>query len=288
MQTLKIGTRGSKLAIAQTKIVEKALKEHFADLQTEIVVIHTMGDKILDKPLSEIGDKGLFINEFENALAQNKIDIAVHSAKDLPSELKDGLEIICTPIRADARDVLVIKKGVKQPVVIGTSSQRREFYIQKYFPQAQIKTIRGNIDTRLKKLENGEYDAIVLAKAGLDRLKITETLNEKFDFRIFDTDKIVPAACQGIIAVEAKKDFKYKKEIAQINDNKTFRQYKIERETLKYLQVNCSDINGVYSNFYDENNIDLTIMYKGKEIKTTGEYSEIYENISKLVSQIKS
>ena len=208
MQTLKIGTRGSKLAIAQTKIVEKALKEHFADLQTEIVVIHTMGDKILDKPLSEIGDKGLFINEFENALAQNKIDIAVHSAKDLPSELKDGLEIICTPVRADARDVLVIKKGVKQPFVIGTSSPRREFYIQKYFPQAQIKTIRGNIDTRLKKLENGEYDAIVLAKAGLDRLKITETLNEKFDFRIFDTDKIVPAACQGIIAVEAKKDFK--------------------------------------------------------------------------------
>ncbi len=288
MQTIRIGTRGSKLAIEQTQIVEKSLKEHFPDLQTEIVVIRTVGDKILDKPLSEIGDKGLFINEFEDALAQNKIDIAVHSAKDLPSELKDGLEIICTPTRADARDVLVTPKDIKEPIVIGTSSPRRSFYMQKYFPNAQIKMIRGNIDTRLKKLENGEYDAIILAKAGLDRLKITETLNKKFDFRIFNTDKIVPAACQGIIAVEAKNDFKYKNEIAQINDDKTFRQYKLERKVLKCLQVNCSDINGVYSNFSDKNNVELTIMYKGKEINTNGDYSKILENIPNLISQIKS
>ena len=172
MDKIKIGTRGSKLAIAQTKIVEKALKKQFPNLDTEIVIIKTQGDKILNKPLSEIGDKGLFINEFENALLNNEIDIAIHSAKDLPSELKEGLEVICTPKRADARDVLITKKNAKNISIIGTSSPRREFYMKKYFPDAEVKTIRGNIDTRLKKMENGDYDAIVLAKAGLDRLNI--------------------------------------------------------------------------------------------------------------------
>lgn len=288
MDKIKIGTRGSKLAIAQTKIVEEALKKQFPNLDTEIVIIKTQGDKILDKPLSEIGDKGLFINEFENALLKNEIDIAVHSAKDLPSELQEGLEIICTPKRADAQDVLITRKNLKNISVIGTSSPRREFYMKKYFPQAEIKTIRGNIDTRLKKLANNEYDAIVLAKAGLDRLNLLNTTEYNFEFKVFDIDKIIPAACQGIIAIEAKRDYKFKNEILKINDNNTFKQYKIEREILKNLQVNCSEINGIYSNFSDENNIEIVIMYKGKEIKKSGEYSKIFEEIPKLVSQIKS
>lgn len=287
MDKIKIGTRGSKLAIAQTKIVEESLKKYFPNLDTEIVIIKTQGDKILDKPLNEIGDKGLFINEFENALLNNEIDIAVHSAKDLPSELQEGLEIICTPKRADAQDVLITRKRQKYICVIGTSSPRREFYMKKYFPQAEIKTIRGNIDTRLKKLANNEYDAIVLAKAGLDRLNIIETMQENLKFEVFDIDKIIPAACQGIIAIEAKKDHKFKNEILKINDDKTFKQYKIEREILKNLQVNCSEINGIYSNFSDDNNIEVVIMYKGKEIKKSGEYSKIFEEIPKLVSQIK-
>lgn len=272
----------------KTKIVEEALKKFFPNLDTEIVIIKTQGDKILDKPLSEIGDKGLFINEFENALLNNEIDIAVHSAKDLPSELQEGLEIICTPKRADAQDVLITRKNLKKISVIGTSSPRREFYMKKYFPQAEIKTIRGNIDTRLKKLANNEYDAIVLAKAGLDRLNLLNTTEYNFEFKVFDIDKIIPAACQGIIAIEGKKDSKFKNEILKINDNKTFKQYKIEREILKNLQVNCSEINGIYSNFSDENNIEIVIMYKGKEIKKSGEYSKIFEEIPKLVSQIKS
>ncbi len=288
MDKIKIGTRGSKLAIAQTKIVEKALKKQFPNLDTEIVIIKTQGDKILNKPLSEIGDKGLFINEFENALLNNEIDIAIHSAKDLPSELKEGLEVICTPKRADARDVLITKKNAKNISIIGTSSPRREFYMKKYFPDAEVKTIRGNIDTRLKKMENGDYDAIVLAKAGLDRLNISETMKEKFEFKIFKTDEVIPAACQGIIAVEAKKDFKFKNEILKINDNKTFRQYLLERESLKYLQVGCSEINGIYSSFTDDNNIELILMYNGRQIRSVGEYSMVFGEIPKLVSQIKA
>lgn len=288
MEKIKIGTRGSKLAIMQTKIVEEALKSYFPALDAEIVIIKTQGDKILDKPLSEIGDKGLFINEFEDALLNNEIDIAVHSAKDLPSELKEGLEIVCTPKRADARDLLIKRKNAKEVSIIGTSSPRRQFYMKKYFPQAELKMIRGNVDTRLKKLENGEYDAIILAKAGLDRLKISDMLKEKFYIEVFDTDKVLPAACQGIIAIEARNNSNFRDEIEKINDDKTFRQYKIEREVLKHLQVGCSEVNAVYSNFTDENNIEIAIMYKGKEIRTNGEYSNLFEEIPNLVSQVKS
>lgn len=285
MEKIKIGTRGSKLAIAQTKIVENALKQEFPNLQTEIVIIHTKGDKILDKPLSEIGDKGLFINEFEEALFNKQIDIAIHSAKDLPSELKDGLEIICTPKRADAMDVLISKKDLKNISIVGTSSPRRDFYIKKYFPNAEVKMIRGNIDTRLKKLANGEYDAIVLAKAGLDRLKLP---TEEFDIKIFDIESFLPAACQGIIAVEARRDFEYSNQLRQINDEQTFLQYKIEREVLKSLQVNCSEVNAVYCNIFENNQVELFIMYRGKETKITGEYSKIFNQTPQIVSQIKS
>lgn len=288
MKKIKIGTRGSKLALAQTKIVQDALKREFPDLDVEIVVIKTQGDKVLDKSLIEIGDKGLFINEFESALLDNKIDIAVHSAKDLPSDLKSGLDIICTPKRADARDVLVFRKNLKKFSIIGTSSPRREFYMKQYFPNSEIKMIRGNVDTRLKKLEDGEYDAIVLAKAGLDRLNILTKIHEKLGFEVLNVDKIIPAACQGIIAIEAQKDFRYRNEISLINDDKTFRQYKIEREILKCLQIGCSEINGIYSKFTDDNNIEIFLMYKGKEIKVCGEYSKIFEKIPELISQVKS
>lgn len=285
MEKIKIGTRGSKLAIAQTKIVENALKQEFPNLQTEIVIIHTKGDKILDKPLSEIGDKGLFINEFEDALFNKQIDIAVHSAKDLPSELKEGLEILCTPKRADARDVLISRKDLKNISIVGTSSPRRDFYIKKYFPNAEVKMIRGNIDTRLKKLSNGEYDAIVLAKAGLDRLKLPI---EEFDIKIFDIEAFLPAACQGIIAVEARKDFEFLNQLQQINDQETFLQYKMEREVLKYLQVSCSEVNAVYCNIFKHNQVEIFVMYRGKETKITGEYSKIFTQIPQIVSQIKS
>lgn len=287
MKKIRIGTRGSKLALAQTKIVENALIKQYPELQSEIVIINTKGDKILDKPIYAIGDKGLFINEFEDAIINNKIDVAIHSAKDLPSKLKDGLEIICTPKRADARDILVLRKNLKNVAVIGTSSPRREFYVKQNFPNVEVKTIKGNVDTRLNKLASGEYDGIILAKAGLDRLNYSQKELLMFDIKILDTKSFIPAACQGIIAIEAKKDFKYIIEFQQICDRQTFLQYKIEREVLRHLQANCSEVNAVYSNFSDDNNIEIEIMYKGCKIRTSGEYSRIFEKIPEMVSEIK-
>lgn len=287
MKKLKIGTRGSKLALAQTKIIQEALIKCCPDMQCEIVVMRTKGDKILDKPLHKIGDKGLFVNEFEEAIFNKQIDVAVHSAKDLPSKLKEGLEIICTPKRADVRDVLIFKKNAKNISTVGTSSPRRGYYIKQNFPGAKVKMIRGNIDTRLNKLERGEYDAIILAKAGLDRLNFSDKELSMFDIKVFDIESFLPAACQGIIAVEARKDFEYIKEFQKINDEKTFLQYKLEREVLKYLQADCSEINAVYSNFSDDNNVELILMYKGKEIRVSGKYLKIFEEIPDIVSGVK-
>lgn len=288
MKKIKIGTRGSKLALAQTKIVENALKKCFLNLQTEVVVIHTKGDKILDKPIYEIGDKGLFVSELEEAVYNRQVDIVVHSAKDLPLELKNGLEIICTLKRAAAEDILISRKNIKKISIIGTSSPRREFYIKRYFPDAKIRAIRGNVDTRLKKLENMEYDAIVLAKAGLDRLNFSSGEMSKFDIKVFNTGLFLPAACQGIIAIEARKDFKYAEKFCSINDIKTFKQYKIEREVLKFLRADCAEVSAVYSSFSDDNKIELMVMYKGREEKISGEYLKVFEKIPEIVMKIKS
>lgn len=287
MQTIKIGTRGSKLAIAQTKIVENLLQKYFPDIKTEIVIIKTEGDKILDKPLSEIGDKGLFINEFEDALINKEIDLAVHSAKDLPTELKCGLKIICTPKRADARDVIITKKGLVKISLIGTSSPRREFYAKKYYPNAICKPIRGNIDTRLNKLLKGEYDAIILAKAGLDRLNIIDENVDLFDFKIFDVKTFLPAACQGIIAVETREDYELNNQLLLLNDDETYLQYKIERECLKNLEISCSEVSAVYSEIISNDEVSIAVMYKGKEISVKESSSKIFKKIPSIVSQVK-
>ena len=287
MQTIKIGTRGSKLAIAQTKIVENLLQKYFPDIKTEIVIIKTKGDKILDKPLSEIGDKGLFINEFEDALINKEIDLAIHSAKDLPTDLKRGLKIICTPKRADARDVIITKKGTVEISLIGTSSPRRDFYAKKYYPNAICKPIRGNIDTRLNKLLNGEYDAIILAKAGLDRLNIIDENLSLFDFEIFDIKTFLPAACQGIIAVETREDYEFNNQLLLLNDDKTYLQYKIERECLKNLEISCSEVSAVHSEIISNDEVSITVMYKGKEISVKENTSKILKKIPSIVSQVK-
>lgn len=289
MQTIKIGTRGSKLALAQAKIVEDKIKEIAPDIETELVIIKTQGDKILDKPLSEIGDKGLFVCEFEEALLKKEIDIAVHSAKDLPTKIKEGLEIISTPKRADANDVLITRKNeslTKTPI-IGTSSPRRELYIKKHYPNAHIKMIRGNVDTRLKKLTNKEYDAIILAKAGIDRLNIIETKKDNFEFIIFEEKDFIPAACQGIIAIEARTDYESKSILQKINDEKTFFQYTVERKILELLQIDCSEPSAAFSQIINNEKIDLTIMYGGKEINTQIEKSKIFETLPTLIKELK-
>lgn len=205
-QTIYIGTRGSKLALWQANWVKSALLAKHPLLAAELVIIKTKGDKILDVPLAKVGGKGLFVKEIEDALLDGRIDLAVHSMKDMPAEIPAGLCIGAVPERETPQDVLISKKGLllsKLPsgACIGTSSLRRAAQLLHARPDLVIKPLRGNLDTRLKKLETQDFDAVVLAAAGVKRLgfenRITEYLHETI---------MLPAAGQGALCVEIRQN----------------------------------------------------------------------------------
>lgn len=202
---LKIGTRGSALALAQAREFCERLKAVHEDaVKPELVVITTTGDQIKDKSLTDIGGKGLFVKEIEEELLLGKIDVAVHSMKDVPTFLPEGLEISCLLPREDARDAFLSRKVAKlddlaQGAVLGTSSPRRQAQLLARRPDLKIVLFRGNVDTRLKKLEAGEVDATLLAVAGLKRLGRENEIRE-----ILDTSTILPAAAQGAIGIQTR------------------------------------------------------------------------------------
>ena len=206
-QSLKIGTRGSKLALWQADHISELLSKEYLDLEIEIQVIKTTGDAVLDSPLSEIGGKGVFVKEIEEALLSDNIDIAVHSMKDVPTILPKGLLISAVAKRHDPRDAFLSKTGLTLEELpegsrVGTGSLRRCSQLLHHFPNLNIVSIRGNVDTRIKKLkESGEYDAIVLAVAGLERMGLGEEITE-----IISTDIMLPAPGQGIVAIECRRD----------------------------------------------------------------------------------
>ena len=241
MDKIRIGTRGSKLALRQAALVQEALSCACGDIVTELVILRTRGDQIQDSPLSELGDKGVFASELEQALLAGQIDLAVHSAKDLPMRLADGLTTAAVLPRADVRDVLVVPKGGRVPVMrrdvcgsgdgdhifrLGTGSRRRQFLAGKVWENVVCEEIRGNVDTRLKKLREGRYDGIILAKAGLDRLGIA-----------FDREE----ACQGILAVEAVEGSAAAGLCKGISDAETALCYAAEREALAQMSADCSE-----------------------------------------------
>lgn len=252
---LKIGTRRSKLALVQTEMVISAIKAKFPDIDIETVYIVTKGDKILDKSLSVIGGKGVFIAEIEKALTSGEIDLAVHSAKDLPAELADGTVIGAVLHRGDARDVLVTRKNIplKNNPVIGTGSQRRKTQFLKIYPDAVFADIRGNVDTRLDKLADGLYDGIILAAAGLKRLGFEN--DERFDIRYFSTDEFIPSACQGIIAVQSRAN-EYNDILSLTDDYETHICFDTERKILRLENSDCSSPMGAYS-FIDNGRIHI-------------------------------
>lgn len=241
-------------------MVCNALKNKFPDIQTEIIPITTKGDKIIDKPLAKIGGKGVFISEIEEALLNKKIDIAVHSAKDLPVDIDDGLEISAVLERGNPKDVIVTRSGEKiidnKNFTVGTGSIRRRIFMQKMYQNVSFSDIRGNVDTRIKKLLDGNYDAIILAAAGLERLGIKE---DKISFFTLDIDRFLPAPCQGIIAVESRKsDKNISWYINSINDKNTFYVFETEKYILKLTGGNCDIPLGAYA-FISENKIYLKI-----------------------------
>ncbi len=246
---IKVGTRKSPLALKQTEIVIDSIKHKFPELNFNIVPISTLGDKILNKPLVEFGGKGVFISEFEELILNGSIDLAVHSAKDMPLRLADNLDIVYVPKRANHKDVLITPKDITyskdDTFTIGTGSIRRKYQLSKMYPKADFKNIRGNIGTRLDKLKNGEYNAIVLASAGLERLNITE---EDFNFRYLTSEECLCAGCQGIITVEGLKNSPIARILSSAEDHTTRMNFHIERGIMKTIGNGCHDCVGVHSN----------------------------------------
>ncbi len=252
---IRVGTRKSELAITQTNWVIERLKENYPDLEFELVGITTKGDVILDRSLDKIGGKGLFINELENALLNNTIDMAVHSMKDMPSKLPDELVIGAIPKREDPRDVLVsledkALKDLHEGSVIGTGSVRREVQILEIRPDLNTKPIRGNVPTRLNKLMEHQFDAIVLAMAGLKRLGLEDKVTQ-----LFSHEEMVPAVAQGALGIEVRKGDELHDLVKVINDVDSEICVNAERSFLRRLNGSCSTPLGAYAKVCGDNMI---------------------------------
>jgi hydroxymethylbilane synthase len=255
MDVLRIGTRGSQLALFQANACAALLREH-AGVDSEIVVIKTSGDRLAEAPLSAIGGKRLFVKEIEDALLAGDVDVAVHSSKDMPALLPDGLTIAAVLPREDARDAIVLPQSAGGPVPldtllarlgsaprIGTSSVRRTAQLRHLWPNGQFLPIRGNLDTRLRKVDGDEFDAIVLAAAGLNRLQFGARITSAIP-----ADRCVPAPGQGIIAVEVRQDDRNVADIVRrIDDPTTAIALAAERAVVARLGGGCQMPIGAYA-----------------------------------------
>lgn len=244
---IKVGTRSSKLALWQSNHVISVLEKAYPMHTYEIVEIKTKGDKIQNVSLQKIGDKGLFVKEIEEQLLAGSIDMAVHSMKDMPSKLPEGLCFAKAWEREDVRDVLVLQAGcavsdLKEKAIIGTGSLRRIAQIKQLRSEAVIKDIRGNVDTRLKKLDDGEYDAIIMAAAGLKRLGLEKRISY-----YFEPEEMIPASAQGTLAIEVREDQKELLTMLNaVSDEETHHCVQAERAFLASMDGNCHVPVGAY------------------------------------------
>ena len=246
-----IGSRGSKLALIYAEKAREEILRYTKDFGIEEVIIKkivTKGDQVQDKRLSEIGGKGLFSKTIEVELLSNKIDIAVHALKDMPSEEMKGLLTNCFLERNDPREVLINKdnkhlKDLNQNSIIGTSSFRREFQIKKIRSDLNCKLIRGNVDTRIRKLNENLYDAIILSYAGIDSLGLNKDISQTFS-----TSEIIPCAGQGVIALQCRNhDEDLIELLKKVNHQSTHNSIKAERNVLKVLEGDCETAVGAYA-----------------------------------------
>ena len=203
-RVLCVGSRDSALAVIQSRLVMDALQTAHPEIALELVTMKTTGDKILDRTLDQVGGKGLFVKELDAALREGRVDLTVHSCKDLPMDLPEDLPAAAFLRREDPRDALVLPEGVsewnvRQP--IGSASPRRRVQLRELFPELEVRPVRGNVQTRLRKLDGGEYGALVLAAAGLRRLGLEDRVS-----RYFEPEELLPAAGQGILAVQCRAD----------------------------------------------------------------------------------
>ncbi len=268
---LRIGTRGSPLALAQTRQVRERLLVAHESLhgpeKVEITVIKTTGDKIFDRPLSEVGGKGLFSKEIDEAMLDGRIDLAVHSVKDLPTWLPDGIHLPCVLAREDARDAFISHKATSIAAlpansVVGTASLRRQAQILHRRPDLRITAFRGNVATRLKKLDQGVVDATLLALAGLKRLHC-----ENQATAVIEADEILPAVGQGAVGVTCRTDdARVNALLAPLNDRQTMTRVTAERAFLEALDGSCRTPIGALAEFVD----DGTLVLRGLIVRPDG------------------
>ena len=231
-----VGTRGSKLALAQTNQVSKALSQISGE-EVETEIIKTKGDKITNSQLYNMDSKGLFTKELDKVVLEEEVDFAVHSLKDVPTELDEDLEIVAIPLRESPNEVLISQyewDDLSEGSSLGSSSLRREAFCNHYNKGFKLKPIRGNIETRIHKVLKGEVDATIMAEAGLKRLGLTQYIKTKFS-----TDYIYPAAGQGAIAIIARKDSHKKEVIQKLSDYVSFQEVLSEKSILEEVGVGC-------------------------------------------------
>ncbi len=245
---LRIGTRGSQLALWQARFIKSEINSLFPDIQIKIEVIKTEGDKLVNSPLSEIGGKGVFVKEIEEALLSNKIDLAVHSLKDMPSVLPGGLIISAVTKRKHAADALVSRNNIQLEELkpgsrVGTGSLRRKARLLYHYPWLEIVPIRGNVETRLDKLDGENLDAIILAVAGLQRMGFGDRISQ-----IIDMEILIPAPGQGIVAVESREEDENTNNILSgLSDLNSKYESLLERSFLKSLGGDCNIPAGCYA-----------------------------------------
>lgn len=251
MKKLTIGTRGSLLALWQANFIKDALQSHYKDLEVELQIVKTKGDKILDVPLAKIGGKGLFTKELEELLLNGTIDLAVHSLKDVPIEMPKGLELSAICKRENPQDALLSihytsLQSLPPNSKVGTTSLRRSMQLKALRKDIDTQSLRGNVQTRLQKLQDGEFNAIVLAQAGLNRLGIKEG-----DFHITPLD-IIPAMGQGALGIQCLEKSQASEVVKFLNDTTTLLECTCERAFIKVLQGGCQVPIGAHATFRDE------------------------------------
>ena len=257
MKKLVVGSRESRLAVIQTQLAIQAIRACQPGLEVELLTMKTTGDKILDRTLDQVGGKGLFVKELDAALLAGQVDLTVHSSKDLPMETDPRLPLVAFSRRADPRDALVLPAGAKEldpAKPIGCSSLRRQLQLKALFPQMKTAPVRGNVLTRLEKLDRGEYAALVLAAAGLERLGLAGRVS-----RYFSVEEMVPAAGQGILAVQARADFDPAC-LREFNDPDSRDCLLAERAFVRALDGGCSSPVAAYATV-DGEALTLTGLY---------------------------
>lgn len=264
-QVIRIGTRESRLAMWQAEYVAEQIRKFHPEMKVELVPMKTTGDRILHQALDQVGGKGLFVKELDLALMEKRTDLSVHSLKDVPMELPEELPLLAFPKREDPRDALVFRKKASGDsenlrLRIGTSSSRRRIQLRELYPNAEFPLIRGNVQTRLEKINSGEYDGTVLAMAGLKRLGL-----EKKADRILEPEEMLPAAGQGILVIQGRAGENYSY-LSELDDKEARIAADAERAFIRVLQGGCSAPSAAYA-IVEGENLWLRGMYCPEEGK---------------------